>query len=104
MKDTIAVCQKCKGPITRRKYLSTDKLCGKCYLQKRKDVRDKINKKRKKTGILKKLSGFRQKYLFKGGISDSVPVGSLSYLLHIFPTTDATHRGMFLHKRQKNSI
>ncbi len=35
-------CEKCGEKISRR---PTDKLCGKCYLQKRKDARDKITKK-----------------------------------------------------------
>jgi hypothetical protein len=55
MKGTLAVCQKCKGPITRR---STDSLCGKCYLQKRKDARDKINKK------IGKRQYFEEKFWF----------------------------------------
>ena len=42
MKGNLAVCQKCKGTITRR---STDLLCGKCYLQKRKDARAKKTEK-----------------------------------------------------------
>ena len=41
MKKELGICKTCQAPITRR---SQDKICGKCYLQKRKDARAK-NKK-----------------------------------------------------------
>jgi hypothetical protein len=41
MKKSLGICKTCKGPVTRQ---SKDKICGKCYLQKRKQIRDKINK------------------------------------------------------------
>lgn len=41
MKKQLGICKTCKGPITRR---SQDEICGKCYLQKRKDARAKKSK------------------------------------------------------------
>lgn len=74
MKKQLGICKTCKGPITRR---SQDEICGKCYLQKRKDARAKKRKTQQKSEILTGNSGFNQKYLFKDDLSDFVPSGSL---------------------------
>ena len=47
MKNQLGICKTCKGPITRR---SQDEICGKCYLQKRKDARAKRSKNAVKKG------------------------------------------------------
>ena len=45
--------------------------------KKERTLETKLQKKQEKDSILKKNFGFRQKYLFKADISDSVIVGSL---------------------------